>query len=123
MERFSLEEAWRLHIFEGRWQTRWVADGLYKTPSAAGGEVVGIGVVFVVADSSIDVSCLICAAVSFCSRFISSIIIVVALVATVLVAFSGISLRLVWLLLLRPLIDLSSGFYCSKDFVYAVMVL
>ena len=54
-----------------------------------------LGVLFVVAASNMAVSCFICATVSFCSRLISSIIAVVVLLALVLEAVSGISLRLV----------------------------
>ena len=57
--------------------------------------MAGIGVLFVASSSSIVVSYLICAAVSLRSRFISSIIKVVALVAMALAAVLGISLRLV----------------------------
>ena len=72
-----------------------MVDGLYKTPSVVGGVVAMIGVLFVVASSSIAVSYFICAAVSFRYRLISSIIAVVALVVMALAAVSGISLRLV----------------------------
>ena len=57
--------------------------------------MAGIGVLFVASSSSIVVSYLICAAFSLRSRFISSIIKVVALVAMALAAVLGISLRLV----------------------------
>ena len=61
-----------------------------------------LGVLFVVAYSSMAVSCFICAGVSFRSRLISSIIAVVALVAMALAVVSVISLRLVVSLLLPP---------------------
>ena len=57
--------------------------------------MAGIGVVLVAAAISISVSRFICAAVSLRSRFISSIITVVVLVAMALAAVLGISLRLV----------------------------
>ena len=57
---------------------------------------------FVVATSSMAVSCFIYADVSFCSCLISSIIAVVELVVMALAAVSGISLRLVVSLLLPP---------------------
>ena len=88
-----------------------------------GGVVAGRGVVFMVAASSIAVSCFICAAVSFCSCFISSIITVVALVDMALAEVSGISLRLVWLFLLHHPTNLSSRWSCSKAFAYAVVAL
>ena len=69
-----------------------------------------LGVMFVVAASIMAVSCFICAAVSFRSCLISSIIAVVALVAVALAVVSGISLRLVVSLLLPPT-DLSSWLY------------
>ena len=69
--------------------------------------VAGRGVVFVVAGNSMAVRCLICATVFFRSRLISSIIFVVAFMAMALAEVSGISLRLVFLLLLPPT-DLSS---------------
>ena len=94
-----------------------------EMPSAVGGVVEGRGVVFVVDARSIAVNCFICAAVSFCYRFISSIITFVELLAVALAAVSGILLRLVWLLLLRPPTELSSRLSCSKDFTYAVMAL
>ena len=58
-----------------------------------------LGDLFVVDTNSMAVSCFICAAVSYCSRIISSIIYVVALVAMALAAVSWISLRLFVLLL------------------------
>ena len=84
--------------------------------------MAGRGVVFVVAASSMAVSCFICAAVSLRSSFIYSIITIVALVAMALAlaAFSGIFLRLVFSLLLPPT-DLNSGLSCSKAFAYVVM--
>ena len=75
---------------------------MYKTPSVVGGVVVGRGVLFTVAASSMAVSCFVCAAVSFLSHLISSIIVVVVLVVMALAAVSGISLRLVVSLLLPP---------------------
>ena len=80
------------------------------------------GILFVVAARSMSVSCFIYAAVSLRSCLISSIITVVALVEMALVAVSGISLTLVFLLLLPPT-DLRSRLSCSKDFAYAVMAL
>ena len=94
-------------FFEGGWKTRRVADGLYKTPSVVGGVMSGRGVLFMVAAISMALIRFICAAVSFRSRLISSIIAVVELVVMALSAVSGISLRPVVLLLLPPT-DLSS---------------
>ena len=62
-----------------------------------------LGALFVVASNSMAVSCFICAAVSFRSRLISSIVSVVVLVVMVLVAVSWISLRLVVSLLFPPM--------------------
>ena len=62
------------------------------------------GVLFVVADISIAVSCFLCASVSFCSRLISSIVAVVELVAMALAEVSGISPRLVVSLILSPMV-------------------
>ena len=78
-------------------------DGLQKTPSVVGEVVAGKEVLFVVAANSMAISCVICAAVSFSSRLIASIIAVVALVAMVLAAVYGISPRLVVLILLPPM--------------------
>ena len=81
------------------------------------------GVGLVAAARSIAVNCFICADVSFRSRFISSIITVVALVVMAMVAVLGILLRLVCLLLLLPTTDLRSRLSCSRAFANAVMAL
>ena len=66
-----------------------------------------LGDLFVVAANIMAVSCFICAAVSFRSRQISSIISVAGLVTTALAATSWVLLRLVISLLIPPT-DLSS---------------
>ena len=80
-----------------------------------------LGALLVVAANSIYFSCFICAAVSFRSRLISSIISVVLLVTMALTDVSWISLRLVVSPIIHPT-DLSLWLYCSKAFTYAVMV-
>ena len=79
-----------------------------------------LGDLFVVDANSMAVSFFICAAVSFRSRHIYSIISVAVLVVMALAAISWVSLRLVVSLLLPPT-DLSSWLSCSKAFTYAVM--
>ena len=66
-----------------------------------------LGDFFMVATNSMVVSCFVCAAVSFRSRRVSSIISVDVLVSMAMAANSWVSLRLVVSLLLPPT-DLSS---------------